>query len=99
MPQARDERPANRNQGREDATGDYRRAQDEANRLEQGAAQVERDLQVVPGVQANPRVRHELRHGQVVQELPPVLPPVPRVRASHLRPPHLSPVRLQWMRE
>ena len=45
MPQARDECPANRNQGRKDATGDYRRAQDEANRLEQGAAQVERDLQ------------------------------------------------------
>ena len=43
MPQARDGRPANRNQGREDATGDCRRAQDGANRLEQGAAQADRD--------------------------------------------------------
>ena len=43
MPQARDEHPASRDKGREDAPGDHRRAQGEADRLAQGAAQADRD--------------------------------------------------------
>ena len=75
--QARVDDPRDRSL-REEATADHnKRDQGQKDRLEQGLQGDELDMQVVRRVQAHARLRHELRHGQVVQELPPVLPPVP----------------------
>ena len=97
--QARVDDPRDRSL-REEATADHnKRDQGQKDRLEQGLQGDELDMQVVRRVQAHARLRHELRHGQVVQELPPVLPPVPELRGSHVRQARRPALRLQRMHE
>ena len=97
--QARVDDPRDRSLREEAAADHNERDQEQEGRLEQGLQGDELDVQVVRRVQAHARLRHELRNGQVVQELPPVLPPVPGLRGPHLRQARLPALRLQRMHE
>ena len=89
--------PRNREAGLKTAADRHQRDQVEAHRLGQRSQDDELDVQVVRGMQEDAGLRHALRHEQVVQELPPVLPAVQGLRGPHLREALHAALRLQRM--
>ena len=97
--QARVDDPRDRSLREEAAADHNKRNQEQEGRLQQGAQGHERDMPVVRGVQAHARLRHELRHEQVVQALPPVLSAVQGLRSQDVRQARRPAFRLQRMHE